>query len=249
MKNSLLRCRRLLRVENLERRHLMATVSGVVFNDVNGNGAQDAGDAVLAGQTVFLDLDGDSTVDLGELTDNSGSYSFPIPTLAALQNLHVGLVSPAAETNGRWQNTINNYQAFVTGPSGGDDTVLHFGVQFVPYSSFQPIGSERIVGDNIKVGYPYYPKQNVATDSSGNYAITFARDASLGKEQVNLRLFNSDDIAQSSEMVVTADAFNSAQTVAMSQDGSRVAVGWESRSGRMDSKRSAGECRPVRTVI
>ena len=112
--------RRTLRVENLESRHLMATVAGIVFNDINGNGAQDAGDPILA-------------------------------TLPALQNLQVGLVSPAAEATGRWQNTNNNYQSFETGPSGGVNTVLNFGVQFVAYSTFQPIGSEPIAGDSIAI--------------------------------------------------------------------------------------------------
>jgi hypothetical protein len=46
--------RRLTLAEALEPRRLLSTVTGVVFNDVNGNGVQDAGEPPLAGWTVDL---------------------------------------------------------------------------------------------------------------------------------------------------------------------------------------------------
>ncbi len=120
------RLRRALRIENLESRNLLATVSGVVFNDINGNGSE-VGDAALPGQTVFLDLDGDSSVDATEptmLTDANGAYTFQIPEVTVATNLHVALALPASESTGRWQNTNTNYQRILVEPSAGVDRFL-----------------------------------------------------------------------------------------------------------------------------
>ncbi|MFO0977996.1 MAG: Ig-like domain-containing protein [Planctomycetaceae bacterium] len=55
------------------------TVAGTVWNDLNGDGVQDAGDEVLAGWTVFLDLNADQLIDSDEpvtTTDDAGAYEF-----------------------------------------------------------------------------------------------------------------------------------------------------------------------------
>ncbi len=54
------------------------SVTGTVFTDANGNGTQDAGEAGLAGVTVYLDLDQSGTVSAGDLTvttDATGTYT------------------------------------------------------------------------------------------------------------------------------------------------------------------------------
>ena len=54
-------------------------VHGTKFSDLNGNGVRDAGEGPLSGWTVYLDADGDGTLDGGELstvTDANGNYSF-----------------------------------------------------------------------------------------------------------------------------------------------------------------------------
>jgi hypothetical protein len=51
-------------------------VSGQKFNDLNGNGAKDAGEPGLEGWTIQLDLDNDGSVDEAALTDASGNYWF-----------------------------------------------------------------------------------------------------------------------------------------------------------------------------
>src|SRR5262249_24840037 len=62
----------------------LGAVSGRVFNDSNGDGAQTSGEAGAAGWQVVADLDQDGIVDAGEptaTTDGSGNYT--IPGLAA----------------------------------------------------------------------------------------------------------------------------------------------------------------------
>jgi hypothetical protein len=68
------------RVESLESRRLLsATISGVVYQDIGAVGSLQPGDPPLAGWTVFLDLNHDSTLDPGDpstVTDASGRYTF-----------------------------------------------------------------------------------------------------------------------------------------------------------------------------
>ena len=55
-------------------------ITGTVWNDANHNGIEDAGEAGLAGVTVFLDLNQDGRLDPGDptaTTDSTGTYLFP----------------------------------------------------------------------------------------------------------------------------------------------------------------------------
>ncbi len=54
-----------------------ATVSGQVFNDANGNGAIDSGEAGLSGWTVFEDLNGDGSYSPATTTTLSNSVATP----------------------------------------------------------------------------------------------------------------------------------------------------------------------------
>ena len=56
------------------------TISGSLWNDLNGDGVRDANEAALGGWTVYLDANGNAQLDAGELSTVSdattGSYSF-----------------------------------------------------------------------------------------------------------------------------------------------------------------------------
>ncbi|MEN6451761.1 MAG: SdrD B-like domain-containing protein, partial [Thermoguttaceae bacterium] len=55
------------------------SIRGVIFRDINGNGAQDAGERSLPGVDVYLDEDNDGLLDTGEpvaVTDSNGQYEF-----------------------------------------------------------------------------------------------------------------------------------------------------------------------------
>lgn len=55
------------------------SISGVKFEDMNGNGIKDVGDLGLSGWTIYLDLDTNGIHDVGEpsaITNSSGYYEF-----------------------------------------------------------------------------------------------------------------------------------------------------------------------------
>jgi hypothetical protein len=52
------------------------SVSGQLFNDLNGDGVQRAGEGSLAGWTVYLDTNGNGNLNPGELTATSNAYGF-----------------------------------------------------------------------------------------------------------------------------------------------------------------------------
>lgn len=57
----------------------LGSISGRVFSDDNKNGKLDAGEALLGGRTIFIDLDGDNVLDANEkrvTTDASGNFKF-----------------------------------------------------------------------------------------------------------------------------------------------------------------------------
>jgi len=57
----------------------LVSLGGLKFNDLNGDGVRDAGDAGVAGVTVFLDANGNGTLDAGEVstvTAAGGTFTF-----------------------------------------------------------------------------------------------------------------------------------------------------------------------------
>jgi len=95
-----------------------ATISGIKWNDANGDGIKDAGESVLVGKTIYLDLDEDGTLDVGEPnmpTDASGSYSFTVAP---------GTYRVAEVVESGWQQTL-------PGPEGGLKTGFDVDIRFI----------------------------------------------------------------------------------------------------------------------
>ena len=58
------------------------SVTGVKFNDANGNGLREPTEAPIEGVWIYLDLDGDNRIDIGEPADQTaadGTYKIAFP--------------------------------------------------------------------------------------------------------------------------------------------------------------------------
>jgi subtilisin family serine protease len=92
----------LILFESVEPRQLLAggTIQGVAWNDLNDNGARDAGEPVLPGWTIYLDANHNAKLDTGETstaTGSDGGYAF---TGLAAGNYLIGQVIKAG-----WRQT------------------------------------------------------------------------------------------------------------------------------------------------
>jgi hypothetical protein len=90
----------------------VGTVRGTVFNDINGNGKQDAGERGLAGRTVFIDKNKNFKLDPGEpmaVTDSSGTYAItnvPAGRIRVVENAPSGF-RVDAPASGFYDVTLN----------------------------------------------------------------------------------------------------------------------------------------------
>ncbi len=60
---------------------MVGSISGVKFNDLNGNGLRDAGESGIDGVTIYLDLNNDGQLDgtdVFQITASGGLYSFSV---------------------------------------------------------------------------------------------------------------------------------------------------------------------------
>lgn len=67
---------------NFGQEQLSLAATGIKWNDVNGNGLRDAGEGIIAGVRMYLDLDGDARIDIGEpsaKTNDLGQYTLTFP--------------------------------------------------------------------------------------------------------------------------------------------------------------------------
>ncbi|GAB4181579.1 MAG: hypothetical protein Fur006_16750 [Coleofasciculaceae cyanobacterium] len=86
-------------------------LQGTKWNDLNGNGVQDAGEPGLAGWTIYLDQNNNGQLDTGEtstLTDDNGNYSFTdltpgTYTVAEVMKPGWQQTSPSTVTNGSFE--------------------------------------------------------------------------------------------------------------------------------------------------
>src|SRR4051794_5144770 len=73
--------RRPFLAEPIERRLLMATISGSEFNDHNNNGVREVTEPGISGVTLFLDANNNGVFDAGEsatTSDSFGNFSFTV---------------------------------------------------------------------------------------------------------------------------------------------------------------------------
>lgn len=111
------------RVDQLECRALLSTISGHVYNDLDGDGTRDAGEPGLSGVTVYLDQNLNGALDPGEVSkvsDGSGSYRFDLTPGAYF----VRQVVPTGQTQ---TEPVGGFHYVPL--SAGQDAVRNFGNQ------------------------------------------------------------------------------------------------------------------------
>jgi hypothetical protein len=98
-----------------------AMISGTVYNDLNGDGAQNVGELGLSAQTLYIDANSNGQFDSGELSvvsNGSGQYSFTLPdgTYTVRQVVPNGFLQTEPAGGGGYTVTISG-----TNPATGKD--------------------------------------------------------------------------------------------------------------------------------
>src|SRR5262249_29402650 len=95
--------------------------SGIVYNDLNGNGVQDPGELYLAGRVVQLEDPDTGAVLATELTDGSGHYMFNVFDGITTGRFNVRVLPPSG-----WTVTTPN-PVLVAITKGDDFVTVDFG--------------------------------------------------------------------------------------------------------------------------
>ncbi len=103
----------------------ISSVSGIVWNDMNGNGLLDAGEPGLSGWTIYADLNTNDSLDAGEpstTTSGSGNYSLfglepGTQRIAEVQQIDFKPTSP-----------VTGFQSVIA-PNSGSKSGVNFGNQ------------------------------------------------------------------------------------------------------------------------
>src|SRR5262249_39914500 len=96
-------------------------IQGTVFNDLNGNGVQDAGELYLTGRVIQLEDAGTGAVLATKLTDGTGHYVFNVFDGITTGRFNVRVVPPSG-----WTVTTPN-PVFVAITKGDDFVTVDFG--------------------------------------------------------------------------------------------------------------------------
>jgi hypothetical protein len=170
-------------------------ISGTVFQDFNSNGVQDAGEPGLAGQTVYLDLDGSGqlkSADATATTDTNGNYQFTGLGAGSytVRQVLLGGVLQSAPASGSYQVTLVSGESV----SGQDfaDVLTSIGVPLTlpPSTPFPAQGNAN--ADYVEALYRAILNRNA--DASGLAAWTSQLNhGSLSRLQVVQGIRNSPE--------------------------------------------------------
>jgi hypothetical protein len=145
----------------------LAVISGTVFHDYNTNGVQDPGEPGLAGQTLFLDLDGSGQLKPGDptaTTDANGDYQ--------LTGLNAGTYTVREVLLGG---------VLLSAPASGSDSVT--------LTSGQSVTGQNFASVLTSIGVPLTLPLNTSFPAQGNanadyvealYRAVLDRDADAG---------------------------------------------------------------------
>jgi len=165
-----------------------ATITGTVFNDLNGNGVQDLGEPGLAGRMVYLDLNGSGQYESNDpsaTTDASGGYTIADVSPGAYV---VGEVLPAGShaTTAPSVSLTVSAGASAAANFGATDTATISGavvLQSVPgiATSDSPSGFEIILTQQVKGSI-----RRFTTESNSGGSFSFTNLQPLGMDTLRI---------------------------------------------------------------
>ena len=148
-------------------------LSGVKFEDRNGDGAKTNDEPLLAGWTIQLDFDSNGTIDQTAVTDQSGRYEFA--------NVGPGRHTVGERTKGNWDQTFPATPGIhiVTTESGKDVGDLDFGNRRSPECDGFIFGAtyDDLDRDSFRdLDDPGLPQQTVFVDLNNNGVLDSSRN-------------------------------------------------------------------------
>jgi len=160
-----------------------ASITGIVFNDTDGDGVTDSGEAGIANRTVYIDLDNDKILDGNEkrtTTNSNGVYSFSALDAGKYkvrQVLPSGWRQTTPKFGYGWSVSLSAGQSATGRNFGATQKVLISGGVFNDADSdgTKDSGEARLSGFTVYVDKNLDGKldagdETVLSDSSGNWS-------------------------------------------------------------------------------
>jgi len=159
---------------------LTGTISGIKFNDLNGNGVRDAGEPGLAGVTITRtgSINDPVGAPLTVVTDASGAFSFTVPfgNFTLSETVPAGFAQTAPAPPGTIASNINFAQRTVTGLLFGNRplTATISGLKFndVNGNGVRDAGEAGLSGVTIRVIDAAGAVRTATTDATGAFSFT-----------------------------------------------------------------------------
>ncbi len=189
-----------------------AKIAGTVFTDSKDDGKFDAGDAPIAGQRVYLDLNGDSVwqnTEPSTLTNASGGYSF---TNLPAGNYSVREVADSEPGAGHYYPTNSSqfYNPQVTLSAGATDTVdfadrLSTGtLNNVAFNFTLTASALQLDGKLVAVGYIGSPSAGTAKSVVARYNPDGTPDLTFGVAGQIASLIGNHQ-SQANDVIIATD--------------------------------------------
>ncbi|MBI4748082.1 MAG: hypothetical protein HY774_06305, partial [Acidobacteria bacterium] len=192
----------------------VGTVSGHVFNDVNGNGTQDSGEPNLANVDVVIDSENGAPVTVQ--TDANGNYT---ATNIPAGSTTVDVADPA---NSNETTNVDPQTVSVTG--GNTTTAANVGYQFVGSvtghvftdtngNGTQDSGEPDLAGVNVTLTPANGAPVTVTTDANGNYTASNIPAGNVGVDVADPANNNETTNVDPQTVTVTAGNTTTASAV------------------------------------
>ncbi len=204
------------------------SVTGFKFNDADGDGVYDPGESKMAGVWIYIDLDGDGRIDLGEpsaRTGADGSYTlkFPAPgTYVIREIIEAGFVQtlPGAARDNSYVVTVTG-NAAIDGPNLAG---LNFGNRlFLDLGDAPASYGTLLANDGARHGFVpgLFLGTNWDAEQNGQPNATATGDDQNGPTDANNDVIDDEDgvapakqISRTEQNILAVDVTNTTNTAA-----------------------------------